>query len=132
MLDLNKESLKPQPVWMPLCPSSELVNGGLAVPFDVIDAGRAVRAFAIRFEDTVYAYLNECTHVPMEMDWQPNQFWDDTGRWLLCSTHGAAYQAQTGACVGGPCRGGLKKIDVKESSGMVFWRTQYKPHTIAR
>ena len=57
-----------------------------------------------------HAYLNRCAHVAMEMDWQPNRFFDDTGRWLLCGTHGAVYQPDTGACAGGPCRGGLVKI----------------------
>ena len=50
----------------------------------------------------------------MEMDWQPNRFFDDTGRWLLCGTHGAVYQPDTGECAGGPCRGGLVKIALTE------------------
>jgi hypothetical protein len=43
-------------------------------------------------EGQVHAYLNRCTHVAMEMDYQPNRFFDDTGHWLLCATHGAAYR----------------------------------------
>jgi nitrite reductase/ring-hydroxylating ferredoxin subunit len=64
--------------------------------------------------------------VPMEMDWQPNQVFDATGRWLLCATHGALYRPDTGACAGGPCRGGLVKIQLQERDGVVHWRTQYK------
>jgi len=45
----------------------------------------------------VYAYLNRCTHVPMEMDYQPNRFFDLTGHWLMCATHGAMYPPETGA-----------------------------------
>jgi nitrite reductase/ring-hydroxylating ferredoxin subunit len=83
-----------------LCNSTDLVNGGRAVPFDVVYAGQTCRAFAIRFEGQVHAYLNRCTHVAMEMDYQPDRFFDDTGRWLLCATHGAAYAPETGACAG--------------------------------
>ncbi len=108
-----------------LCASADLVDGALAVPFDVVLAGQSCRAFAIRFQGTAHAYLNRCTHVAMEMDWQPNQFFDDSGQWLLCSTHGAAYQPGTGACGGGPCTGGLVKINLTESDGLVYWHTAY-------
>lgn len=57
-----------------LCASSDLVNGGLAVPFDVRYAGQTCRAFAIRFEGVAHAYLNRCTHVAMELDYQPDRF----------------------------------------------------------
>lgn len=106
-----------------LCPSEALQEGGLAVPFDVLYAGQPCRAFAVRFEGRAQAYLNRCTHVPMELDWQPNQVFDDSGRWLLCATHGAAYAPDTGACAGGPCRGGLVKIPLSEARGTVHWHT---------
>ena len=108
-----------------LCNSQDLVDGGRAVPFDLVYAGQTCRAFAIRFKGQVYAYLNRCTHVAMEMDYQPDQFFDDTGRWLLCATHGAAYRPDTGACAGGPCRGGLVSIALTESDGVVHWHTAY-------
>jgi nitrite reductase/ring-hydroxylating ferredoxin subunit len=110
---------------VPLCNSSDLHNASAAVPFDVQYAGLVCRAFAIRFEGSVHAYLNRCTHVAMELDWQPNQFFDDTGQWLLCSTHGAAYLPSTGECGGGPCTGGLVKINLTEEGGVVYWHTAY-------
>ena len=110
---------------IPLCSSTELVDGGDAVPFDVVHAGETCRAFAIRFEGRVLAYLNRCAHVAMEMDYQPNRFFDDSGRWLLCATHGAAYAPDTGACAGGPCRGGLVRITLSESGGVVHWHTAW-------
>lgn len=106
-----------------LCPSDDLVNAGKAVAFDVGYAGQSSRAFAIRFEGAVHAYLNRCTHVAMELDWQPEQFFDDTGQWLVCSTHGAAYLPNTGECGGGPCQGGLVKINLSEEAGVVYWHT---------
>ena len=110
---------------LPLCQSADLVNGGRAVPFDVRYGGQTCRAFAIRFEGRPQAYLNRCTHVAMEMDYQPDRFFDDSGRWLLCATHGASYAPDTGACAGGPCRGGLVKIEISESHGVVHWHTAY-------
>ena len=110
---------------VPLCNASELEDGGRAVPFDVVYGGQTCRAFAIRYEGVAHAYLNRCTHVAMELDYQPDRFFDDTGRWLLCATHGAAYHPGSGACAGGPCRGGLVKITLSEQHGVVHWHTAY-------
>jgi nitrite reductase/ring-hydroxylating ferredoxin subunit len=118
MTDLASQTL-------PLCNSADLAEGGRAVPFDVVYAGQTCRAFAIRFEGQPHAYLNRCTHVAMEMDFQPDQFFDASGRWLLCATHGAEYTPDTGECAGGPCRGGLVKIALSEAHGVVHWHTAY-------
>jgi nitrite reductase/ring-hydroxylating ferredoxin subunit len=110
---------------VPLCNSTDLVNSGEAVPFDVVYCGRTSRGFAIRYAGKVYGYLNQCSHVPMEMDYQPNRFFDSSGSWLMCATHGAMYNPQTGHCMGGPCRGGLVKIALTESDGVVHWHTAH-------
>ncbi len=106
-----------------LCNSRDLVDGGPAVAFDVVYGGQTCRGFAVRFRGEVHGYLNRCTHVAMELDWQPNRFFDDSGRWLLCGTHGAVYEPATGRCAGGPCRGGLVKIGMSERDGVVHWHT---------
>ena len=108
-----------------LCNSADLVNGGLAVPFDVIYAEQTCRAFAVRFQGLPQAYLNRCTHVAMELDWQPNRVFDDSGQWLLCASHGAAYRPDTGRCAEGPCRGGLVKITLSERDDVVYWHGAY-------
>lgn len=108
-----------------LCHTADLREGGDAVPFDVVYGGQTCRAFAVRFQGRPHAYLNRCAHVAMEMDYQPNRFFDDTGQWLLCATHGAAYRPDTGECAGGPCRGGLVKIVLTESAGVVHWHTDW-------
>lgn len=108
-----------------LCRSADLIDGGLAVSFDVVYGGQTCRAFAIRFEGRVHGYLNRCSHVAMEMDYQPGRFFDDSGQWLLCATHGAVYRPDTGACAGGPCRGGLIRIELSENDGVVRWHTDH-------
>ena len=117
--------MTPDDGWQALCSSGALVNGAQAVPFDVEYGGQSTRAFAVRFEGQPHAYLNRCTHVAMELDWQPNQVFDASGQWLLCATHGAAYAPATGECAGGPCRGGLVKIALVEEGGIVLWQTAY-------
>ncbi len=109
-----------------LCQSSDLHDSGPAVAFELLYFSQSQAAFAVRYEGRVYAYLNRCSHVPMEMDYQPNQFFDLTGHWLICATHGAMYAPETGQCRMGPCRSGLVKIDVSELDGSVHWHTSDK------
>jgi nitrite reductase/ring-hydroxylating ferredoxin subunit len=105
-----------------LCASEDLVERGQALVFDVLQYGEPVRAFALRFEGQVVAYLNRCLHVPTEMDWKPGEFLDSDRRFILCSTHGAAYEPIGGRGVAGPCgRGRLTAVEVKESDGQVYW-----------
>ncbi|NCP39943.1 MAG: Rieske 2Fe-2S domain-containing protein [Rhodoferax sp.] len=113
-----------------LCQSAELVDSGSAVPFEVRYFSRSCNAFAVRYGGKVYAYLNQCSHVPMEMDYQPNQFFDSTGHWLMCATHGAMYSPSTGHCRMGPCRGGLVPIATREADGVVHWHTSDKFQTV--
>jgi nitrite reductase/ring-hydroxylating ferredoxin subunit len=105
-----------------LCASAELAERGRAVLFDVLLYREAVRAFALRFDGRVVAYVNRCVHVAAEMDWQPGEFLDSSRSFILCSIHGAAYEPANGRCIGGPCgRGRLVAIDVEERGGEVYW-----------
>jgi nitrite reductase/ring-hydroxylating ferredoxin subunit len=105
-----------------ICASAALADSGLGVRFEVEYFGQPAPAFAVRYAGRVHAYLNRCAHVPMELDWQEGVFFDSAGRDLLCSTHGATYDAQSGRCVGGPCnRSPLVKLRVEERHGNVYF-----------
>ncbi len=105
-----------------LCAGADLRERGLAFVWDVSLWGAPARAFAMRFDGQVVAYMNRCAHVPTEMDWQAGQFLDLDKRWILCSIHGAAYEPADGRCVGGPCgQGRLMAIRTEERGGEVYW-----------
>jgi nitrite reductase/ring-hydroxylating ferredoxin subunit len=105
-----------------LCESTALEDGGKAWVFDVLEYGRPMRAFVLRFDGAVVAYLNRCLHVPTEMDWQEGQFLDADKRFIVCSIHGATYEPSDGRCVGGPCgHGKLTALQVEEKGGQVHW-----------
>lgn len=111
--------------WHPLCHERDLVNGGLAVSFDVTFGGQVCRAFAIRHQGQVHAYLNRCSHVAMELDWRANHVFDADGMHLVCASHGALFHPATGQCLGGPGRGHLHKISTQCREGVVYWQSQY-------
>lgn len=105
-----------------LCASDALAEKGLAFVFDVLQWREPARAFVLRFDGRVVGYLNRCVHVPSEMDWQPGEFLDSRQEFILCATHGAAYEPLSGRCVAGPCgRGKLTMLRVEERDGDVYW-----------
>jgi len=105
-----------------ICPSSALEEGGKGVRFPVTVGGEDGTGFVIRYNKSVHAYLNRCVHVPIELDWNEGDFFESSGLYLMCSTHGAIYAPETGHCAGGPCRGGrLRPITVYEKDNQVFW-----------
>jgi nitrite reductase/ring-hydroxylating ferredoxin subunit len=105
-----------------ICAAEALADSGRGVRFEVEYFGQPAPAFAVRYRGRVHAYLNRCAHVAMELDWQEGAFFDAEGRDLLCSTHGAAYDARSGRCVGGPCnRTPLVKLRVEERDGKVYF-----------
>ena len=109
------------PQW--LCESSALQECEGSVVFEVMEHGRVVPAFAVRFDNQAVAYLNRCAHVPAEMDWQPGQFWDADKRFIVCSMHGALYEPVDGLCVSGPCPGKhLMRIELTEAQGQIHWQ----------
>lgn len=107
--------------WMDVCAAEALAEGGDGVRFDWPGSVRGpIAAFVVRVDGAPRAYLNRCAHVPVELDWLPGKFLDESGLYLVCATHGAMYDAQSGACVGGPCRGAaLVPLVVREADGRV-------------
>jgi nitrite reductase/ring-hydroxylating ferredoxin subunit len=108
-----------------ICASGELAERGDGVRFELERDGETVPAFAVRYNGRVRAYLNRCGHISMELDWTHGKFFDADGEYLICSTHGALYAPESGACRGGPCRGAkLAVLDVFESGGRVYMKTE--------
>ncbi len=105
-----------------ICTSEALTDGGDGVRFEADQNGERLPAFAVRFGGKVYAYLNRCAHVQIEMDWMPGRFFDSYGLYLICATHGATYLPENGRCIAGPCKGArLTPIRVTETQGKIFF-----------
>lgn len=104
-----------------ICAGSDLADGGRGVRFEIEHRGRREPAFVVRFRGRVRGYLNRCAHVPAELDWNHGEFFDASGLYLICATHGALYEPSTGACLGGRCdRKGLQALRVCERDGNVY------------
>ena len=105
-----------------ICASAALADGGAGVRFE-LDPRRYFTpvGFAVRHCGAVRAYVNRCPHAGTELDWNPGEFFDESGLYLICSTHGALFEPGNGRCVAGPCRGAsLEPLEVRERDGEVI------------
>jgi nitrite reductase/ring-hydroxylating ferredoxin subunit len=73
--------------------------------FTIGDGDWPFRGFVVRRGDEVRAYQNYCVHVGHPLNWRPDSFLTPDKDRIICASHGAMYDIDTGECAGGPCRG---------------------------
>jgi len=61
--------------------------------------------FVLRWQGHLLAYENVCPHARTSLNWKPGAFFTLDNSALLCATHGAQFDAFTGQCFLGPCKG---------------------------
>ena len=101
-----------------LCRVDDIPDGG-AHSVDVESATGGFSLVLTRRGADVHAFHNECPHAGRRLDWSPGRFLMEAGM-LICAAHGAAFLRDSGACIGGPCRGqGLRSVNVVIEDGEV-------------
>ena len=77
----------------------------------------------IKRQQQVFAWLNMCPHLGIQLEWEDDHFMDFENYFLQCASHGALFQVEDGYCVGGPCIGkSLIKVTIEINDNQVFWR----------
>jgi nitrite reductase/ring-hydroxylating ferredoxin subunit len=108
-----------------ICSSSALAERGDGIRFALPESGERVTGFVVRYNGRPYGYVNQCAHVPVELDWQEGDFFDPTRDYVICATHGAHYEPVTGMCVMGPCKGkSLQALEIVERDGNIYLRLE--------
>ena len=118
-----------------ICDSTRIEVGGVGLKFDIKDEeGKIWPAFLIRHKNGLSGYINRCSHLALELDWNSGNFFDEDAEFLVCATHGALYEPDTGSCAGGPCNGrALESLVIEESEGVVMLNDQkYTFHQIKK
>jgi nitrite reductase/ring-hydroxylating ferredoxin subunit len=71
-------------------------------PFD----GDRMKAFAVRKGDRLYAYWDACPHYGnTPMAWRKDAYLNTAGDRIVCASHGAEFEIETGCCVHGAALG---------------------------
>jgi len=64
------------------------------------------KAFAVRKGDRLYAYWDACPHYGgTPMAWRTNAYLNAAGDRIICASHGAEFEIETGRCVHGAAFG---------------------------
>lgn len=101
--------------------SADLQEKSKGLRFNLPHLGEHATGFVVRFNDKAHAYVNQCAHMPVELDWNEGDFFSMDKGFLICATHGAHYEPNTGHCVYGPCKGKrLKPLAVTEENERVI------------
>lgn len=108
--------------------SGELAHGRSKKFWLRRSSGEEVECFVVNFHGELHAFVNECRHVAMTLDWVDNQFFTEDGQFLLCPTHGALYRPDSGECVAGPpCGKSLHPVGLRDDGSHVWARLALVP-----
>lgn len=102
-----------------VCRFDELDDPGCK-EFRIGEGDWPFKGFVVRRGDDVYGYQNYCMHVGHPLNWMPDRFLTEDGSEIICSSHGATYEIDTGLCTSGPCPGKtLRRVAVIVRDGLV-------------
>jgi nitrite reductase/ring-hydroxylating ferredoxin subunit len=89
--------------------------------FQIGEGDWPLRGFVVRTGQKVYAYQNFCAHVGHPLNWIPDGFLSKDDTAIICASHGALYEIDTGLCFAGPCVGkSLRAVDVDVRDQVVY------------
>ncbi|MFT2111074.1 Rieske (2Fe-2S) protein [Marinomonas sp. 2405UD68-3] len=72
-----------------------------------------IHIIVLKQQEHFYAYLNKCPHRNIQLEWNKDEFFDESGSFLHCFTHGALFLPKTGECIAGPCQfQSLEKVPI--------------------
>jgi nitrite reductase/ring-hydroxylating ferredoxin subunit len=87
-----------------LCGLEEIKDPG-AKGFRFREGDYLFMGFVVRRDGAVRGYVDRCPHTGTPLALIGDRFLTREGDLVLCSTHGALFRPEDGACVAGPCEG---------------------------
>lgn len=103
-----------------ICPLQELEDPG-ARGFTIGAGDWPLRGFVVRRGSALRAYVNHCPHAGHPLNLLPHGFLAPGAPLILCASHGALFEMETGLCIAGPCPGArLRTIDLRVEGGYVM------------
>ncbi|HAA91551.1 MAG TPA: hypothetical protein DCS82_12350 [Rhodospirillaceae bacterium] len=79
-----------------------------------------VEVFVVRQGEKYFGYVNYCPHAGTPLNWDGDRFMTMDKKYIMCATHGAAFNVDDGVCVSGPCVGDwLAPLDLRLDEGVL-------------
>jgi len=105
-----------------ICDLAEISEGDSIGVTAEID-GVAKMLIVVRRDGRAFVYLNSCPHIGTPLDLQPGKFLSHDKQNIICSTHGALFEIDTGHCIFGPCKDDhLDVLPVQVENGEVWYK----------
>lgn len=116
-----------QTLRIPVCALADLPHARTA-KFAWEAYGHRRTGFVVNWHGRLRAYVNECAHIAISMDFFENDFFDEERCHIVCAMHGALYEPDTGACVSGPPLGAaLEPLRAEVEGGEVVVYVEARP-----
>jgi len=114
-----------------ICRLSDIADPG-SRGFTVGRGDWPLRGFVVRTDENVWGFVNRCPHAGHPLNLQPHRFLTPGRELILCSSHGALFDRQTGFCIAGPCSGhSLTSVPLQVVSGYVMLAEGVDPEAYA-
>ena len=103
-----------------VCASESLPEKSYII-FDLSYKGEPHSGIVFRFKGKVFAYLNQCVHMPRTLNCQRDTIFDEQRALLRCSMHGIVYEPETGTSLSTLCHGErLQALRLSEADGHIY------------
>lgn len=80
-----------------------------------------IKIIVLKLNDKITAFINQCPHTGVNLEWRAHQFLDSSGNLLQCATHGALFEIVTGECIQGPCHGqSLQSVHIEIDTSEIY------------
>ena len=103
-----------------ICALSDLADPGV-FHFPLGSGEWPMRAFVIQHQGKVRAYVNRCPHAGHLLNWGTDTVFTPDHSQLICTSHDALFDPDSGKCVGGPCIGRrLRAVKIEIIDGQIW------------
>jgi nitrite reductase/ring-hydroxylating ferredoxin subunit len=103
-----------------LCNEDEIPAADVKELILAADSKQPFRIILHRIGGNVRCFMNKCPHFSIPLNVHPGQFFGSDRSKLMCATHYAVFDLDSGFCSDGPCMGSsLEAIPVELSDGVV-------------
>jgi nitrite reductase/ring-hydroxylating ferredoxin subunit len=101
---MSDERLTATPAGITLGPVGTIADGAARNFVLQMRAGR-FHGFVVRRGEAVNGYVDRCPHMGLPLAQTLDTYLTPDGERIACSWHGAIFDIDDGACLGGPCKG---------------------------
>lgn len=106
--------------WLQVCTSEQLLERNYII-HNLLYRGKPHSGIILRYKGQVYAYLNQCVHMPRALNCERDTVFDEQKNLLRCSMHGIVYDPETGESLSTMCAGQhLQALRVSEIDGWIY------------